>query len=128
PDPTGLFHRIDARYSDSPRGRVLGEFSPAVALPTTAEATSSDVGSLDGAGDEEVRETGSVTLSLGPRPKVLEWLEGEEIKGSRLRSVAAALVADITALDRERLLDELRGRAGAEREFARAVAAKITTA
>jgi hypothetical protein len=127
PDPTGLFHRVDAAYSDGARGKVMGEFSPAVAVATSDDAAASDV-ALVGAEQDEVRETGSLTLSLGARPKLLAWLEGEEIAGSRLRSAAKKLVEDITALDRERLLAELRGDAGADREFARAVAAKLTTA
>lgn len=129
PDPTGVFHRLDARHADSPRARVLGEFSPAVAVATSDDAATSDVGAVSGEGaTDEVVETGSVTLSLGPRPKALDWLEGEEVKGSRLRSAAPGLVADLTALDRERLLAELRGDAGAEREFARAVAARVKRA
>lgn len=127
PDPTGLFHRVDGAYADGARGKVIGEFSPAVAVATSGDASASDVGVV-GADQDEVRETGSVTLSLGARPKLLAWLEGDEIGGSRLRSAAKKLIEDITRLDRERLLAELRGDAGADREFARAVAAQLTTA
>lgn len=128
-DDPSVFHRLDGAYTDAPRGRVSGEFSPAVAIATTSEgdAATSDVAAVDGK-DETVRETGSVTLSLGPRLKTLAWLEGEEIKGSRLRSAAAKLIDDITALDRARLVAELQGDAGADRTFALSVAERLTAA
>ncbi len=114
PDPTGLFHRLEAAHDEAERGRVLGEHYPAVAVSTA-----------DG---KEVRETGSIKLSLGPRPKALDWLLGPEVAGSRLGSAARRLADELTRLDREKLLAELRGDADAERALARGVADLVTTA
>lgn len=121
PDPIGLFHRLDAAFADAPRFKVVGEFQPAVAITTTAGGGGTESGSgEDEAG--EARETGSLALSLGPRPKVMALLASDEFKASRLGGVAAHLADAVTRLDRQRLLGELQGDAGAERAFARALA------
>lgn len=129
PTPTALFHRIDAVYSDAPRFKVQGEFSPAVAVTTSGSgALDSGTGAVGGDAEGEARETGSITLSLGAKPKVLGIIESDELKRSRIGGASAHLVAEITRLDRERLLKELQGDAGAERAFAGAVAALVTKA
>ena len=113
PDPGRMFHRLDATYSEEPRGTVLGDFDPAVA----AELDSGTA-----------RETGSIALSLGPQPAIVEWLQGDAFKASRLGSAAARLAQDVQTLDRTRLLGELKGDAGAERQFAVSVAERFTAA
>lgn len=124
PDPTGLFHRIDATFADAPRFKVVGEFQPAVAITTSTEGsgTESGAGATNGDDAGEARETGSLALSLGPRPKVLALLASDEFKASRLGGVSAHLIDAVTRLERQRLLGELQGDAGAERAFARALA------
>ncbi|MCA8925411.1 MAG: hypothetical protein KDD82_26615 [Planctomycetes bacterium] len=113
PDPEHMFHRLEATYSGEPRGTVLGEFDPAVAAEL---------------GDGDTRETGAISLSLGPQPAVVEWLTGDAFKASRLGSASARLAQDIRDLDRARMLGELKGDAGAERQFAVDVAERITAA
>ncbi|MEZ6184512.1 MAG: hypothetical protein R3F62_05805 [Planctomycetota bacterium] len=113
PNPERMFHRLEARYSAEPRGRVLGDFHPAVAATE---------------GESDARETGSIALSLGPQPAAVAWLGEDAFKGSRLGSAAARLAQDLQDLDRRRLLGELEGDAGAERQFAVDLAQRVTQA
>ncbi|RMG11610.1 MAG: hypothetical protein D6731_15260, partial [Planctomycetota bacterium] len=107
-----VFHRLEASYGEGERFHVAGEFQPAATL----------------GGDPEVTETGSIRLSLGDEPPLLRWLKSEEVKASRLGAASPRLVKEITELDRRRLLDELRGDAGAERRFATALSERLLEA
>jgi hypothetical protein len=102
PAPDELFHRLEAVYDDSPRGKVLGEFEPAVAT----------------GGETRVSETGAISLSLGPQPPTIQWLNDPELKSSRLGAASSRLIKELQTLDRERLVGELKGDAGAEWTFA----------
>ncbi|MGE0712229.1 MAG: hypothetical protein AB7N76_32590, partial [Planctomycetota bacterium] len=112
PDPERTFHRLEGVYAERPRYALVGAFEPAA---TTRQ----------GADQKGVTETGAVTLSLGPRPRLLQVLEGAELAGSRIGGAAARLIEETTALDVVRLRAELRGDPAAEREFAAGLAKAI---
>jgi len=115
PDPEGLFHRLEAVYDDEARrGDVLGEFEPAVAAGSE--------------GEQVARETGAISLSLGPEPATVAWLQSDDIRTSRLGPASSRLVKEIQRLDRGRLMGELRGDAAADRAFADGLAALVTSA
>lgn len=113
PDPEALFHRLETVYSDDPRGKVMGNFEPAVVAGQTMDAP---------------KETGAVTVSLGKEPPALSWLKGNAIRGSRLSAAGPRLAQEIAALDKRRFLGELKGDAGAERRFVSEAAQLITAA
>lgn len=105
PDPRATFHKLEAVYDEAPRFQLVGAFEPAATTRSDAEP-------------EGVTETGAITVSLGDKPRLLNLLEGEEVRGSRIGAAAARLAEGFQRLDSERLQAELRGDAGAERAFA----------
>lgn len=111
PSPDQIFHRFEAVHSEEDRFAVVGEFEPAA--------------TIEGGG---LAETGAITVSLGPEPAILACLDGEAIKGSRLGAAAKRLKTELVGLNRERMIAELRGDAGAERGFALGAAERITSA
>jgi molecular chaperone GrpE (heat shock protein) len=108
PDADWLFHRLELRYDDQERGKILGSFDPAVVV---GQAT----------------ETGSLALSLGKTPKTLELIRSGALAGSRLRPGLAKLEEKLVELDRLRLVAELAGDATADRVFAREVSKVVAT-
>jgi hypothetical protein len=100
PDADWLFHRLELRHDPVERGKLLGSFDPAVVV---GQAT----------------ETGSITLSLGKTPKLLDLLRSEAFADSRLRPGIPKLEAKVIELDRIRMVAELAGDATADRTFAR---------
>ena len=113
PDPELLFHRLEAVYSEEPRGKVVGSFEPAVVAGQTTDAP---------------KETGALTVSLGKEPASLAWLKGNPIRMSRLAAAGPRLASELAALDKRRFLGELQGDAGAERRFAAEVGKLVTAA
>ncbi|HZV01503.1 MAG TPA: hypothetical protein VFF73_32625, partial [Planctomycetota bacterium] len=103
PDADWLFHRLELRYDDAERGKILGAFDPAVVV---GQAT----------------ETGSLALSLGKTPKTLGLLRSGALADSRIRPALGKLEEKIQELDRVRLVSELAGDATADRTFARDLA------
>ncbi|MEZ0228182.1 MAG: hypothetical protein ACAI25_06120, partial [Planctomycetota bacterium] len=108
PDVDWLFHRLELRYDEAERGKILGAFDPAVVV---GQAT----------------ETGSLALSLGKPPKTLDLLRSPALADSRLRPALGKLEEKILELDRVRLVAELAGDATADRVFAREVAKFVAT-
>lgn len=114
PRPRDTFHRLEATYDRAKRFTIVGAFEPAATAAV-------------GEGDT-VAETGAVTVSLGPEPALIEWLRGEAIASSALGAAAERLVEGVRGLDRERLIAELEGDAGAERAFAVGLAELVLSA
>ncbi|HBP19294.1 MAG TPA: hypothetical protein DEA08_16080 [Planctomycetes bacterium] len=113
PAPGAIFHKLDGRYDPkAPRFAVLGGFEPAATTKPSEE-------------EPGVTETGAVTVSLGPEPRLIEILNSDELKGSRIGGAAARLIEETTRLDQARLKGELKGDAAAEQAFARGLAEAI---
>lgn len=99
PEVKQLFHRLELRYDDAVRGKILGGFDAAVVVGAA-------------------KETGGLSLSLGKPPKLLELLRSDALQSSRLRPALAKVEAKVTELETGRLVGELQGDAGADRKFA----------
>ncbi|MBL4844937.1 MAG: recombinase family protein, partial [Planctomycetes bacterium] len=116
PDPSATFHRLETSYDEkAPRFQVMGAFEPAATTRRDAE-------------EAGVTETGAITVSLGPEPRLLTLLAGPALGDSRLSGATARLATEAQRLDGERLRAELAGDAGAERTFAEGLAGLFCSA
>jgi hypothetical protein len=116
-DPAFCFHVFEARYDMKPRKTILsGEYQPSLTLAKNISELSADN-----------TETGAVTLSLGPKSELLNWLESAAVRESRVSSACDAMIRELTRLDTERLIAELAGRANAEVTFVQGLATILTS-
>lgn len=100
-DPEEAFARLDARYHDEiPRGQAYGPIYPALRWSGFVRP-------------------GFIRVSLGPRPPLSEWLKGRPARRSALGFATRRLVAEVSHLDRARLIAQLRGEAGADTRWRR---------
>lgn len=93
------FHRLELSYDNSDRGTVLGHFRPAVAHK------------------QEILETGQLTLSLGPKPRLLKWLESEACAKTCLAPAQSSLISTFTKLDNERAKAEWKAESDSQKQF-----------
>lgn len=90
-DPELFFHRFDARYNNEvPRSRIFGPVYPGVRV-------------------QEWTEAGYARISLGPRPRVVQWFRSRQADDSPFAWARKRLLAEISSLDRRRLIAELQG-------------------
>lgn len=101
--PETLFARFDARYhQDVPRGTLIGQVYPSVSFGILCEP-------------------GFARVSLGPKPRLLQWLKSKEGQHSILAWSCKRLTADISNLDRLRLIMQIKGDLSADRQWKQAL-------
>lgn len=105
--PETLFARFDARYHEEvPRGSLIGQVYPSVSFGILCEP-------------------GFARVSLGPKPRLLQWLKSKDAKQSVLAWSCKRLTADISNLDRDRLIQQIKGDLNAERDWRKALHALL---